>query len=145
MPQSFGGVDEVKHRGSAFRGRRKSHVISVTDVEIADAMPLPPQAIGRLTILQSPVIAATDQQRVLSTHGRVVDRDLQVSITAESIALPFKGKLSIREAWLFNAQAPSMGIRWMNGVARSPPGVFRRMETHGDGSRHQSRSRPRRG
>jgi hypothetical protein len=53
-------VDELEHRGSGFRSRCKADAVAVSQVEIADAMAPPPQTIGRLTIFEAPVIAATD-------------------------------------------------------------------------------------
>ena len=77
----------------------KANVVAVAQQQLADASPLPPQAIGRGLVSEQPVGAPLFEQGVVATNGAVVDFDLTIAIATDLISTAMEGHHPGRLAW----------------------------------------------
>ena len=77
----------------------KANVVAVAQQQLADASPLPPQAIGRGLVTEEPVMAPLFEQGMVATDGAVVDFDLTIAIATDLIGTAMEGHHPGRLAW----------------------------------------------
>ena len=77
----------------------KPNVVAVAQQQLADASPLPPQAIGRGLVTEEPVMAPLFEQGVVATDGAVLDLDLTIAIATDLISTAMEGHHPGRLAW----------------------------------------------